>query len=143
MSAATAYTAYRAAEIETISQKDLVIRLFQGIERMLVGAREAMVARQLEVAHRQCQRAKGVICELMSTLNFEQGGEIATQLRDLYVFLLSQICEANLYKDAKRLEAIIPIVATLRSAWEEVPVEFANTSSLPAGSEGHVLSLRT
>ena len=49
----------------------------------------------------------------------------------------------NSYGVAKRLEGLSPIISTLRSAWEQIPVELANISSLPAGNEGHVFSLRT
>ncbi|HEX3132273.1 MAG TPA: flagellar export chaperone FliS [Planctomycetota bacterium] len=141
--AATAYAAYRSAEIETISQKDLIVRLYQGAEKFLEAGRQAMELHQLETAMVQCRRAKEIFIELMSTLNFEQGGELAKQLKDLYAFFIVQITEANLRKKPEQIAAIQPIIATLREGWQQVPDTFANLSSMPAGNDGHAFNSRS
>ncbi|MBA3845327.1 MAG: flagellar export chaperone FliS [Planctomycetes bacterium] len=140
---ANAYAAYRSAEVEGLTQRDLLIKLYQGAERFLFQAQAAMRAKQSSDAHFGCVRAKAIFIELMSTLNFDLGGEVATQLRDLYVFLIATISEANLRKDPTKLESIMPVIATLRQGWEQVPDEFANTTALPAGEHRHSLDLRT
>ncbi len=143
MGAATTYKkAYGAAEVETLSQRDILVKLFQGAERFLVQAQLAIHNRQVEMAHTNCQKARAIFVELLSTLNFEQGGEIAIQLRDLYVFLIGQITEANLRKDAAKLSALLPTIATLREAWEQIPDEHARTSSLRTG-DGSTFSTTT
>jgi flagellar secretion chaperone FliS len=141
--AATAYAAYRSAEIETISQKDLIVRLYQGAEKFLEAGRQAMELNQLETAMTQCRRAKDILIELMSTLNFEAGGDLARQLKDLYAFLIVQITEASMRKKPEQIAAIQPIIATLREGWQQIPDEFANVSSMPAGNEGHVFDSRS
>jgi flagellar protein FliS len=141
--AATAYAAYRAAEIETISQKELIIRLYQGAERFLELGRQAMVLRQCESAMTHCRRAKDIFIELMATLNFEQGGDLARQLKELYAFFIVQISEASMRKDPDQIAALYPVIATLRDGWQQVPEEHANLSSMPVGHEGHAFSLRT
>jgi len=139
---ATAHAAYRSAEIETISQKDLIIRLYQGAEKFLEAGRQAMELHQLETAMLQCRRAKEIFIELMSTLNFEQGGDLANQLKDLYAFFIVQITEATLRKKPQQIAAIQPIIATLREGWQQVPDQFANVSSMPAGNDGHAFNSR-
>lgn len=141
--AANAYQAYRTAEIETISQRELIVKMYQGMERFIVQAQMAMHNKKLEAAHENCQKVKAILVELISTLNFEQGGDIAQQLRELYAFFLVTVVEANLRKDPAKLASILPIIAELRTAWEQIPDEYANTSSLPEGHEGHTLNLRT
>lgn len=141
--AATAYAAYRSAEIKTISQKDLIVLLYQGAERFLEAGRQAMELRQLETAMTQCHRAKEILVELMSTLNFEAGGDLAVQLKDLYAFFIVQITEASLRKNPAQITAILPILATLREGWQQIPDDFANVSSMPAGFDGHGFSART
>jgi len=56
---------------------------------------------------------------------------------------MAEIVASNLHKDAERLVRILPVVATLREAWQAIPEEFASTSSLPTGNQGHSLNLRT
>ncbi len=143
--APTAYAnaAYRSAEVEGLTQRDLLIKLYQGTERFLLHAQVAMQEKRASDAHFGCVRAKAIFVELMSTLNFDLGGEVAVQLRDLYVFLIATISEANLRKDPAAIAAILPVIATLRQGWEQVPQEFANTSALPVGEHRHSLDLRT
>jgi flagellar secretion chaperone FliS len=141
MSMAKSYTgAYRRAEVETLSQRELVVQLYRGAERFLSRARDAMLNGEIEPAHNDCQRVVAIFSELLSTLNFEQGGEIAPRLRDLYVFFMSTISESNLHKDPKPIEKILPIIAGLRSAWETIPAEHANTSMIVA-NDGHALNM--
>lgn len=140
--AATAYAAYRSAEIETISQRDLIVLLYQGAERFLDAGRQAMELHQLETAMVQCRRAKEIFIELLSTLNFEVGGEVAKQLKELYAFLILQITEASMRKEPQKIAAIMPIVATLREGWQQIPDDFANVSSMPTGNDGHVFSCK-
>jgi flagellar secretion chaperone FliS len=141
--AATAYAAYRSAEIETTSQKDLIVRLYQGAERFLEAGRVAMEQHQPEQAMMQCRRAKEIFIELMATLNFEQGGELANQLKELYAFFIIQITEGSLRKNPGQIAALQPIIANLREGWQQIPDEHANLSSMPAGNQGHAFSLRT
>ncbi len=137
MTAALA-AAYRNAEIETVSQRDLLVRLYQGIERFLDQGEAAMRNQKRELATVSCQKARAILFELLSTLNFEVGGEIAERLKQIYLFLIAEITECSLRKDADRLRKIRPTLAILRSAWEEIPAEFANVTSL-TGVDRHSL----
>ncbi len=143
MGAANAYSAYRTAELHTISQRDLIVRLYQGAERFLIQAQAAMHNKQMEMAHHNCQKAKAIFSELLATLNFEQGGAIAAQLKELYLFLIVKTVEANLRKDAKLIAQMLPIVATLREAWQQIPDEQAQITSLTATPAGSTFSVST
>ncbi len=138
-----AFAAYRSAQVETLSQRDLIIRLYQGAEKFLCLAREAMVNRRVEAAHVNCTKARDIFQELVSTLNFEQGAEIAQQLKELYLFLIVRITEANLRKSPEKIDEVLPIIVTLREAWEQVPADLANTTSIPVENEGHALNFRS
>jgi flagellar protein FliS len=136
---------YRSSEIETLTPRDLVTKLFEGTERFLRQAQDAMrhQPKQIEAAHNGCSKANAILTELLSTLNFDAGGEIAIQLRDLYLFLIREITEANLRKDPARIDPLLPILGTLRSAFDGIPAEQASLSSIPEAQRGHALDLRT
>ena len=126
---AQAYKAYRSAEVETLSQRDLIIKLYEGADRFLLQAEAAIYNKEWELAMQSCSKAKAIFMELLSTLNFEQGGAIAGQLRDLYLFLVSEIIEANLTKDVTRLKKLHPIIETLLDAWRQIPDDGNNDGS--------------
>lgn len=140
---AYARTAYHTAEIEGISQRDLIVMLYRGTERFLLTATTAMNNGHIPLAHEQCQKAKDIFVELISTLNMEVGGEFAVRLRALYAFFITRISEANLNKDPSKIEEILPLIAEIRNGWEQVPDEFANTSSLPDQGRRGMVDIRT
>jgi flagellar secretion chaperone FliS len=119
------------------------VRLYQGAERFLIQAQAGIHNKQPEMAHVNCQKAKAIFSELLSTLNVENGGEVAGQLKEIYLFLIVKTVEANLRKDAELIARLLPIVATLREAWQQVPDDQAQITSIPVGSQGQVLSLKT
>ena len=139
---ANAYGAYRSAEITTASQKDLIVRLYLGAEKFLDLACQAMVAKKFVDSMTNCRKARDIFMELMATLNFDQGGEMAIRLKELYSFLVFQISEASLRKSTEQIQTILPIIRTMREGWETVPDKEANTTSIPAGNEGHALNFR-
>lgn len=140
---AQARSAYRTAEVEGISQRDLIVMLYRGAERFLLTARAGMANAQIEAAHDNCLKAKAIFTELISTLNEEAGGAFAVRLRALYAFFIVRISEANLLKDPTKIDEILPMVAEIRSGWEQVPDEFANTSSLPDQGRRGMVDIRT
>ncbi len=138
-----AYQAYKTAEVDTLSQRELLVRLYQGAERFIGQGLAAMREGRHEDCNTYCQKSKRIFLELLSTLNFEQGGEIAVRLRDLYLFFVTELVESNLRKEPDRLAGILPVVVTLREGWEGVPDEYANVSSaMPTGGR-HSLSITT
>jgi flagellar protein FliS len=138
-----ASNAYRKADVHTCSQKELILRLYQGLDRYLRTAQAAMRNRQIEAAHAQSEKAKDIITELLYTLNLEAGGDLALQLRDLYVFLIAQVVEANLRKEPLIIDGILPVIATLRDGWQQVPEEHANLTSVPVSNQGHAVNFRS
>lgn len=143
MGAALAYSAYRRSEIETLSPRDLLVKLFEGLERFIEQGAQAMEERQHERAARSCQRVRDILFELQSTLNFEAGGEIARRLDALYAFMIRETLEAGLRRDAQRLRQLLRVVRPLTEAWRGIPDEHAHVTSLVGDSRRHVIDLRS
>ena len=137
-----AYAAYRSAEVETLTQRDLIVKLYQGAERFLVQCQMGMRNGDLEQMTTGSTKAKRIFIELVSTLNMEAGGEIAANLRNLYLFLIAEITAAHVERDPARIDALMPVIATLREAWQGIPDGEANTSSLSQPQNGCTFSMR-
>ena len=128
-------SAYHQASIDGLSPRDLLVRLMQALERFLRVAQVHMRNREIELAHNNCQSANAIIAELLLTLNRDQGGDIAVRLNALYLFLQKTITEANLKKSPELIDGILPVIASLREAWEAIPDEFAHVSSVRQTSD--------
>jgi len=138
--AVAAFASYRNAEITTLNQRDLIVKLYAGAERFLHQAADALDDGDLEQARTGAQKARAIFTELLSTLNPEEGGDIARQLAALYTFFVTDITDALADKNAAELRKLIPIAASLREAWEAIPADIARTGG--AGASGHSVDLR-
>jgi flagellar protein FliS len=113
---------YQSDAIATAGPAQLVLMLFDGALTSLLRARTALVdggPHVHEVSHRELQRCQDIIWELRMSLDREQGGALAASLGSLYDFCLTQLVQANITKDATKLDIVEEIVGDLRGAWAE------------------------
>jgi len=115
---------YTKVSLETASQVQLVIKLYEGAIKFLETARAGFAEDdpidRIQTIHNHITKAQEIIHELNITLDMEQGGEMATQLRELYQYFDKRLFEANMKKDIKILEEVIERLTSLLEAWEEI-----------------------
>ncbi|MBP2674665.1 MAG: Flagellar protein FliS, partial [Deltaproteobacteria bacterium] len=70
-------------------------------------------------------KVTAIVGELNSSLNMEQGGEIARNLRRLYDFVLDRLLKANLKNDLVALNEAERVLEMLRSGWKEMEMKQA------------------
>ncbi len=138
--AVAAFASYRNAEITTLNQRDLIVKLYAGAERFLHQAADALDDGDQMKAQTWAQKARAIFTELLATLDADQGGDIARQLAALYTFFVTDITDALAAKDAAEMRKLIPIAANLREAWEAIPNDIARSGG--AGTSGHSVDLR-
>ncbi len=125
MSYASQAATYREREILTASPARLVVLMFQHAHSSLLRARHAVQTNNHEERVVAVAKARDVIMELMATLNMEQGGQIAQNLRSLYAFVLTELSDVARRPDGARLDAIIRIVSELHTAFAAIAVDSA------------------
>jgi flagellar protein FliS len=59
---------------------------------------------------------------LLSSLDFNKGGEIAVNLKLIYEWALKTINEARIKKSPEKIQEVIDILKPLYEAWEEIAV---------------------
>ncbi|MDR1909013.1 MAG: flagellar export chaperone FliS, partial [Spirochaetaceae bacterium] len=67
-------------------------------------------------------KAQEIITELMVSLDFEAGGEIARNLFSLYSWFNQELLAANIAHDARRVYTVRNMINELRGAWNEAAV---------------------
>src|SRR5690606_35818261 len=97
--------------------------LYDGALSNIRHAAEALDGRDAEAARRAILKAQDIVSELLSCLNVEQGGDIALNLRRLYLYVFNRLVQANVRKDRTILEEVDGILSDLRSAWAEIGKE--------------------
>ncbi|MCP4752410.1 MAG: flagellar export chaperone FliS [Proteobacteria bacterium] len=114
------YQAYQNTQVRTSNQKQLLVMLFDGMNRFMNKAVRAIEENDFEVAHSNLHRTGQILLELLSTLREDRGGEIAVNLKKIYVFCYEQIVIANLKKDAGLIREVREVIDNLGEGWRTV-----------------------
>jgi flagellar secretion chaperone FliS len=112
--------AYKQQSILTATPGQLVVMLYDGCLRFLQQGALAMRDGNLAEAGTRLARAEAIVDELLSTLDMEQGGQIASRLQGIYVFCIRLLMEARLERDADKVEKVGELLSELRDSWARV-----------------------
>jgi flagellar protein FliS len=122
---------YLETAVETASPARLIVMLYDGAIRFINEAAYAMQRRDYETQNAKLQRAQKILAELISSLDFDKGGEIAENLFRLYTYMYNQLVEANINDDRNRLEHVVHLLSELREAWDTIATESEAQVALP------------
>ncbi len=112
--------AYKKASVNTLDQNKLIIMLYDGAIKNANFAVQYMESGEIEKVHDSLIKTKNIVTELLATLNMEQGGEIAKNLKSLYSYMFSQLIEANMEKKTEPVLTVIDLLKELRGAWVQI-----------------------
>jgi flagellar secretion chaperone FliS len=113
---------YRTAATDTAGPAQLVLMLYDGVLVRLEIAAEAIEAGRPEAAHIALIKAQAIVDELNVTLDVEQGGKLADNLRELYLYCSGRLIDANLAKDPAIIAEVGTHLTGLRDAWNQACV---------------------
>ena len=88
MSYASQSSSYRQMEIHAATPERLVVIVFEQLVVSLERTRMAMQRNDIELRVVSLGRARGLVSELLATLDLDQGSALANELADLYQFML-------------------------------------------------------
>ena len=114
--------AYKETHIKTASGGKLIIMIYDEAVRQLDLALEALKNDnyKLDDVSNSIIKTQDLVTELIVSLDFEKGGDIASSLFSLYMFFNQQLMDANINKDVDVLTKIRDYLIDLRSAWNQV-----------------------
>lgn len=112
---------YLETKILTASPEELTLIVFdvlimsstKAVERLAVNAAD------VQGIHDELRRAQRALALLMGSLNFEIGGELATNLFRVYEYWHHELVLANMQKSAQRVERLLPDFKEYRQTWAE------------------------
>ncbi|MGM0380444.1 MAG: flagellar export chaperone FliS [bacterium] len=113
-------SAYKSTQIETASQGQILLMLYDGAIKRMKQARDALENENYQRSHSKLVNVQDIVTELMATLDMEVGGEIAENLHNLYDYVLHNLVQANVKKDPELVDEVIPVMQQLHEAWSEI-----------------------
>jgi flagellar protein FliS len=116
---------YQQMEIESdvrgADPHRLIVLLFDGAESALRQAQMHLAANNIEGKSESLTKAIEIILDgLSASLNLEEGGELANNLRALYNYMVSRLIHANIHKDATAISEVQTLLGEISGAWREM-----------------------
>jgi len=111
---------YQKTSIQTASKEELIMMLYTGAIKYTHSAIEFIEQKNIAEASKNICRAQAIIVELLNSLNFEVGGEIAKNLEYLYSVMVDNLTVANFEHTVEPLKLNLQIMDRLKGAWEGV-----------------------
>ncbi len=127
------YSQYKKTEIDTANQGKLIVMLYDGAIKFLNVALENLDLKTYDVVNTNIIKAQDIITELLVSLNLKDGGEISTNLFNLYIYFKRKLLEANIQKSPDMINEVIDHLKNLRDAWDKISAK----ENLPEGANSN------
>lgn len=112
--------AYQQTAIGTQSKGRLIVMLYDGAIKFMKLAVAELEAGNCAAKGQYINRAQDILNELNAVLDMEAGGEIANNLRRLYLFMGRRLSEANAKRDPQMIHEVIGLMEELNQSWKAI-----------------------
>lgn len=119
----TGYQVYQRSKYETASPHKLILLLYDAAIAKMKYAIDLLEKGQAADARPAILKSQDIVYELLSCLNEEQGGEIAQNLKRIYLYAVQRLALADIHKEAAHVKEALEPITNLRSAWSEIGKE--------------------
>lgn len=109
--------------IEDAGDHQLIEMLLDGAISKITAAKSACMSGAIAKRGENLSSAISIVDGLRSSLDFDKGGEIATQLGQLYDYMELKLAEANLSSDIGLLDQVVGLLRELQTGWKSIPYE--------------------
>lgn len=120
-----AYSSYQQNSVAVESPAKLVEMLYEGILRFASMAKRCIDSQDIEKKIYYINRTTDIFVELLNSLDYEKGGQVAHYLTGLYTHQIKLLTQANMENNKDKIDIVIKVVKGLLEAWKEVNHELA------------------
>lgn len=113
-----AYNVYKNNSVNYASKDQLLLMLVDGAVKFAKLSRQAIIDKDIQKAHNNLIKTQEIFIELMVSLDMEQA-EWTKELMQIYSFIKDKLVEANMKKDVKIMDEILPLIEEVRDMWYE------------------------
>ncbi len=125
------YESYVESQVLGASPVELVELIYRGAIDAIASARTHLASGSIGPRASAITRAMNLVGELVQSLDLEQGGTLAADLRDLYDYILRRLQAANFEQSDAPLAEAERLLTTLAEGWREIAA-----GQRPAGPAG-------
>ena len=106
--------------VESASPHRLIQMLMDGALEKIARAKGFMQRGDIRAKGQQIGWAISIIQGLKASLNKEDGGEIAQNLEDLYIYMQQCLIDANRDNNVAKLDEVTSLLRQIKEAWDAI-----------------------
>jgi flagellar secretion chaperone FliS len=140
-------SAYNRTDTMGKSQLDLILQVYDGAIKTYTEAKDNYLNNNIEAGFAALEKAQRFVTHLFTTLDAENGGEVAENLGKMYAYIINETDGIKGTKDTTKLSAIVKMLENIRAGWaglRDSGVEKHRTSQestpAPVSADGFVAS---
>jgi flagellar protein FliS len=111
---------YQDNAVRTQSKGRLIVMLYDGAIKFMRLAIMEIEKKNYEAKGLYINKALDIINELNVVLDMDAGGEIASNLRKLYIFMSNRLSQANIKCDPQMVRDVIKLMEELNRGWKAI-----------------------
>lgn len=110
--------AYGNNKVQTATQAELTLMLYEGAVKFANIALVALEKKDYATTNTNIQKCRNIIVELISTLDHKY--PVAKDFEQLYNYIFNLLVQANLKKDRELLERALEELRSIRDIWKQI-----------------------
>jgi flagellar protein FliS len=122
---------YHQAAIESANGVQLIVALYDGLQRFLTQAADACAAQDEAARREAARRALNIVIHLQASLRMDAGGASAERLSDFYTAVFADVLRASANTSRQLFMDTAREVRNVREAWKVAAQDPATLSMLP------------
>lgn len=109
---------YQKVQIETARKEKLISMLLEGAIRFLTLAKND-TSEDIWTYRMNILKAESMLLELIASLNFDKGGEIAVSLHKLYIYMVDLLSTVIEERGPAKITEVLSLLVPLKDTWNE------------------------
>lgn len=122
---------YKQTSVTTANRGQILIMLYEAAVQNVKKASAAIDRKDVPGKCLAIGKAHDILNELLNTLDFEVGGNIAKDLERLYNFMTEKLVKANIENSKEHLLAVEKLLITLLEGWRGAVAQVNKTPQQP------------
>jgi flagellar protein FliS len=136
------YSSYKKQSVTTLTPMEIVVKLYDECERQLNRALFFMEKKDYENTNAALMKSIEIVSALRSVLDLDIA--IGKHLDSLYEFFTHELVEANLKKNAEKVQTLLPMIGELKDAFLQIsrmPKEQIHLQAMQNASAGAAVAM--
>lgn len=98
----------------------LITQMFDGAVKRIAQSKGSIEHNDIAGKGVLIGKAIDIISSLDGCLDHDKGGELSTNLSNLYTYMNLKLSEANIHNDVEKLDEVIKLILEIKSAWVQI-----------------------